>query len=98
VKEPFRDGTWRRAIITYAAVLPLSLFLNFVFSHVTGHWPKLQLVVFNAAVLVAALNWALLPMLHWATRGWAVRAPLVDATLGNHTPRRQGIIDVSAHQ
>jgi hypothetical protein len=64
----------------------------------TGHWPKLQLVVFNAAVLVAALNWALLPMLHWATRGWAVQAPLVDATLGNHTPRRQGIIDVSAHQ
>lgn len=57
-------------------VLPVSLVLNFVLAPLTDHWPRLAVVVFNAAVLVAALNWALLPALHQVTRGWATpRAP-----------------------
>jgi antibiotic biosynthesis monooxygenase (ABM) superfamily enzyme len=35
--------------------------------------PRPWVVVVNAALLVATLNWILLPGLHWLTRGWALR-------------------------
>lgn len=71
MRPPFRPGTWRQAVITYTAVLPVSLVLNFALTPITDNWPRLAVVIFNAAVLVAALNWVLLPALHHTTRGWA---------------------------
>jgi len=71
----FRPGTWRQAVVTYAAVLPVSLVLNFAATPITDEWPRLDVVIVNAAILVTALNWALLPALHQLTRGWAVPSP-----------------------
>jgi antibiotic biosynthesis monooxygenase (ABM) superfamily enzyme len=71
VRRPLRTGSWRQAAITYSAVLPVSLVLNVVLAPITSPWPRLVVVIVNAAVLVASLNWALLPALHWITRDWA---------------------------
>jgi len=79
VKQRFRTGSWRQALVTYAAVLPVSLLLNFVLNILTRDWPKLLVVVVNAAVLVALLNWGLLPLLSWVTRGCAVRPRIIAA-------------------
>jgi antibiotic biosynthesis monooxygenase (ABM) superfamily enzyme len=69
VKRPLRIGSWQQAI----GVLPVSLLVNFVMTPITGDWPKLLLIAFNAVILVVALNWVLLPLLHWATRGRALQ-------------------------
>jgi antibiotic biosynthesis monooxygenase (ABM) superfamily enzyme len=77
VKQRFRTESWRQALVTYAAVLPVSLLLNFALNIVTGDWPKLLVVVVNAAILVAVLNWGLLPLFSWFTRRWAARPPII---------------------
>ncbi|GIF13696.1 hypothetical protein [Actinoplanes teichomyceticus] len=74
MSRPWRAGTWRQAVITYSAVLPVSLVLHLVLGPLTAPWPRLSVIVVNAAVLVASLNWVLLPALHRVTRGWAVRS------------------------
>jgi antibiotic biosynthesis monooxygenase (ABM) superfamily enzyme len=84
VKPSFRPGTWRQAVLTYSAVLPVSVVLNFLLAGLTGHWPRLAVVTFNAAVLVAALNWVLLPALQRITRGWAAPPRHVDTTPTPH--------------
>lgn len=58
-------------MITYAGVLPVSLVLNTALAPLFDRWPRFAVVVVNAAILVAALNWILLPALHALTRGWA---------------------------
>jgi len=74
-RPPVRIGTWRRGMLTFAGVLPVSLLLNLALAPLlTGLLPHIAIVVVNAGILVAALNWALLPLLHWATNGWAVRS------------------------
>lgn len=79
----FRPGTVRQASITYCAVLPVSLVLNEIVDPLIASWPRLAVLVFNATVLVAALNWLLLPALHAVTRGWAT------APTGFEPPRQQ---------
>lgn len=73
MRRHFRTGTWRQATITCCAVLPVSLVLNVTLEAVTAPWPRLVVVVLNALILVASLNWVLLPALHWLTRDWAAR-------------------------
>ena len=87
MRPAFRPATWRQAVITYTAVLPVSLVLNFAPIPITEHWPRLAVVVFNATILVATLNWALLPALHCLTRGWAAPRPTPrpEATAPPHT-------------
>lgn len=70
-----RPGTWRGGLITLAGVLPVSLLLNFVLAPLVDRaLPHLLTVCVNAVVLVAVLNWLLLPLLHWTTKGWALPA------------------------
>lgn len=57
----------------------------------SGLLPHHAVLVVNAAVLVAVLNWALLPVLHWITGGWALRTPSTpDAGRRPHAPRDPG--------
>lgn len=79
MNRTFRPGTWRQAVLTFCAVLPMSLLLNFVVTPILAGWPKLALTVLNATLLVATLNWALLPALHYVTAGWA--APRASGSL-----------------
>ncbi|MCS5498857.1 hypothetical protein NY547_16520 [Cnuibacter physcomitrellae] len=73
-RTPFHPGTWRQALVTLSGVLPVSLVLNLVLAPLLAPFlPRLVILALNAALLVAALNWALLPGLHWATKGWALR-------------------------
>lgn len=90
MRVPFRPGTWRQAVVTYAGVLPVSLVLNFALAPISNTWPRLEVVIFNAALLVATLNWVLLPALHWATRGWA--APRMTNQPNTRAPARRGEI------
>lgn len=69
MSRTFRPGTWRQAVLTFCAVLPMSLLLNFVVTPILAGWPKLALTVLNATLLVATLNWALLPALNYVTAG-----------------------------
>lgn len=75
MKRPaFRAGTWRQALVTLAGVLPVSVVLNLVLAPALSPLlPKPGVVVVNAVLLVATLNWVLLPGLHWVTRGWAFK-------------------------
>jgi len=74
-----RLGTWRQGLLTFAGVLPVSLVVNLVLAPLlAGLLPRIAIIAIDAAILVAALNWALLPALHWATEGWAVRARTSD--------------------
>ena len=76
MRPPLRPGTWRSGLITFSGVLPVSVLLNVGLTPLlSGALPHLVLVVVNAAILVAVLNWVLLPLLHWATGGWAARTP-----------------------
>lgn len=76
MRPPLRPGRWRSGLITFSGVLPVSLLLNFgLIPLLSGLVPHLVVVVVNAAILVAVLNWVLLPLLHWATGGWATRTP-----------------------
>lgn len=79
MSRTFRPGTWRQAVLTFCAVLPMSLLLNFVVTPTLAGWPKLALTVLNATLLVATLNWALLPALNYVTAGWA--APRASGSL-----------------
>ena len=79
MSRTFRPGTWRQAVLTFCAVLPMSLLLNFVVTPILAGWPKLALTVLNATLLVATLNWALLPALNYVTAGWA--APRASGSL-----------------
>lgn len=71
MNRTFRRGTWRQGLITFCAVLPVSLVLNLVLAPHLHSWPRPVVTVLNAAVLVATLNWILLPGLHYVTAGWA---------------------------
>lgn len=70
----FRPGSWRQGLVTLAGVLPVSAALNLALAPALApSLPRPWVVVVNAALLVATLNWVLLPGLHWVTRGWALR-------------------------
>lgn len=74
-RPPLRPGTWRGALVTLAGVLPVSLLLNLVLAPLVDRaLPHLLTVCVNAVLLVAVLNWLLLPLLHWTTKGWALPA------------------------
>lgn len=74
-RPPLRPGTWRGAVVTLAGVLPVSLLLNLVLAPLVDRaLPHPLTVCVNAVLLVAALNWLLLPLLHWTTNGWALLA------------------------
>ena len=72
-RPPLRPGTWRGALVTLAGVLPVSLLLNLVLAPLVDRaLPHLLTVCANAVLLLAVLNWLLLPLLHWTTKGWAL--------------------------
>lgn len=74
MRPPLRPGTWRGSLVTLAGVLPVSLLLNVGFAPLVDRLlPHLLTVCINAVLLVAVLNWALLPLLHWTTKEWALR-------------------------
>lgn len=73
MRPPLRPGTWRAGIVTLAGVLPVSLALNLGLAPAVDRLlPHILTVCVNAVLLVAVLNGALLPLLHWATKGWAL--------------------------
>ena len=73
MRPPLRPGTWRGGLVTLAGVLPVSLLLNLGLAPVADRLvPHLVTVCHNAVLLVAVLNWVLLPLLHWTTKGWAL--------------------------
>ncbi|GAA4178161.1 hypothetical protein [Gryllotalpicola koreensis] len=89
-RQPLRIGTWRQGLLTFAGVLPVSLVLNLALAPLlAGLLPHLAIVAIDAAILVAALNWVLLPALHWVTNGWAVRSRTSDHVDGERRSRVQ---------
>lgn len=61
---------WKMALVTFAGVYVLTLFLTFLTAPLIGGWP---LPVRNAAfnvLVVAALTWVIMPFLTWSLRGW----------------------------
>ncbi|UAJ79496.1 hypothetical protein IT072_20340 [Leifsonia sp. ZF2019] len=73
-RTAFRPGTWRQGVATFSGVLPVSIVLNLVLApFLSGLLPRAAVVVVDAAILVAALNWLVLPAIQWATNGWATR-------------------------
>lgn len=91
MRPPLRPGTWRGGLVTLAGVLPVSLLLNLGLAPALGRLlPHILVVGINAVVLVAVLNWLLLPLLHWTTKGWALPRPAAGegATPRSAQPRR----------
>ena len=85
--KSLRLGTWRQGLLTFAGVLPVSLVLNLALAPILARLlPHTAIIAVNAAVLVAALNWALLPALHWATKGWAVGSRASDQAVTGVAP------------
>ncbi|WP_313546670.1 hypothetical protein [Leifsonia aquatica] len=75
MRPPLRPGTWRGGVVTLAGVLPVSLLLNLILAPLADRLlPHPVTVCVNAILLVAVLNWLLLPLLHWTTKGWALPA------------------------
>ena len=73
-RAPLRLGTWKQGVITLSGVLPVSILLNRVLAPFLGGFlPPIAVISLDATLLVAALNWLLLPALHWVTNGWATR-------------------------
>lgn len=89
MRPSLRPGTWRGAVVTLAGVLPVSLLLNLVIAPLLDRAvPHLLTVCLNAVLLVAVLNWLLLPLLHWTTKGWALPAGRDRRRDGRHRDAR----------
>ncbi|PTY06123.1 antibiotic biosynthesis monooxygenase [Opitutaceae bacterium EW11] len=61
---------WKMAVVTFAGVYPLTSLLPRLFARLLPAWHPLLLNIVVTGLIVAALTWAIMPVLTRILRGW----------------------------